>query len=78
MYTSRNNQWSVGLMDKASAPGAGDSRLESWADQMYLSGGYMSFSVQGSSLTMSVLTMARTAHCCAESKLFLRESASLR
>ena len=23
---------SVGLMDKASAPGAGDSRLESWAD----------------------------------------------
>ena len=24
---------SVGLMDKASAPGAGDSRFESWADQ---------------------------------------------
>ena len=23
---------SVGLMDKASAPGAGDSRFESWAD----------------------------------------------
>ena len=27
--------WSVGLMDKASASGAGDSRLESWADQQY-------------------------------------------
>ena len=25
-------RWSVGLMDKASASGAGDSRLESWAD----------------------------------------------
>ena len=25
--------WSVGLMDKASASGAGDSRFESWADQ---------------------------------------------
>ena len=24
--------WSVGLMDKASASGAGDSRFESWAD----------------------------------------------
>ena len=30
----RNTQRSVGLMDKASAPGAGDSRFESWADQL--------------------------------------------
>ena len=28
----RNTQRYVGLMDKASAPGAGDSRFESWAD----------------------------------------------
>ena len=28
------SQWSVGLMDKASASGAGDSRLESWVDQL--------------------------------------------
>ena len=27
-----DTQRSVGLMDKASAPGAGDSRFESWAD----------------------------------------------
>ena len=26
-------QWPVGLMDKASASGAGDSRFESWAGQ---------------------------------------------
>ena len=26
-----SHNWPVGLMDKASAPGAGDSRLESWA-----------------------------------------------
>ena len=25
------HNWPVGLMDKASAPGAGDSRFESWA-----------------------------------------------
>ena len=30
----RTTQRSVGLMDKASAPGAGDSRFESWADQL--------------------------------------------
>ena len=29
---SQLSVWSVGLMDKASAPGAGDSRFESWAD----------------------------------------------
>merc|ERR1712012_1375235 len=28
------NHWSVGLMDKASASGAGDARFESWADQV--------------------------------------------
>ena len=27
---SRRNIWSVGLMDKASAPEAGDSKIESW------------------------------------------------
>ena len=26
--------WPVGLMDKALASGAGDSRFESWADQV--------------------------------------------
>ena len=26
--------WPVGLMDKASAPGAGNSRFESWADHV--------------------------------------------
>ena len=26
------HHWPVGLMDKALAPGAGDSRFESWAD----------------------------------------------
>ena len=35
---SRSTTWSVGLMDKASAPGAGDSTVESWADQMQRSG----------------------------------------
>ena len=29
-------RWPVGLMDKASAPGAGDSRFESWAGQLVL------------------------------------------
>ena len=28
-----NRYWPVGLMDKASASGAGDSRFESWAGQ---------------------------------------------
>ena len=27
------HKWPVGLMDKVSASGAGDSRFESWADQ---------------------------------------------
>ena len=33
---SRLNRWPVGLMDKASAPGAGDSRFESWAGHSLL------------------------------------------
>ena len=42
------DNWPVGLMDKASASGAGDSRFESWADhfaQRYLFGyrGYTKF-----------------------------------
>ena len=32
--SEKANKWSVGLMDKASASGAGDSRFESWADHM--------------------------------------------
>ena len=28
-------KWPVGLMDKASAPGAGDSRFESWAGHFW-------------------------------------------
>ena len=30
-----NRYWPVGLMDRASASGAGDSRFESWAGQLY-------------------------------------------
>lgn len=33
-FFKRRSIRSVGLMDKASASGAGDSRFESWADQM--------------------------------------------
>ena len=33
-----SNRRPVGLMDKASASGAGDSRLESWAGHVMLSG----------------------------------------
>lgn len=29
-------KWPVGLMDKASASGAGDSRFESWAGHIFM------------------------------------------
>ena len=35
MTLNANAQWPAGLMDKASAPGAGDSRFESWAGQKH-------------------------------------------
>ena len=38
-FFKRRSIRSVGLMDKASASGAGDSRFESWADQIVWKGG---------------------------------------
>ena len=38
-FFKRRSIRSVGLMDKASACGAGDSRFESWADQIVWKGG---------------------------------------
>ena len=39
IFFKRRSIRSVGLMDKASASGAGDSRFESWADQIVWKGG---------------------------------------
>ena len=66
MTLNASAQWPVGLMVKASAPAAGDSRFESWAGQM--AGGRatrqgVSMKITSSNMMHQVTTHGRLCPC---------------